>query len=99
MNPATETKVQISAEVKYLRVPPGSKDLKEATPIQLSDLQAGDRILVRGKPGEAPGTFVAATVISMKKADIDEKQTHEREEWQRHGIGGLVKSVDAATER
>ncbi len=33
----------------------------------------------------------------MKKADIDEKQAHEREEWQRHGIGGLVKSVDAAT--
>ncbi len=26
-----ETKVQISPEVKYLRVPPGSKDLKEAT--------------------------------------------------------------------
>jgi hypothetical protein len=94
----TETKVQLTPEVKYLRVPPGSKDLKEATPIQLSDLQAGDRILVRGKPGEAPGTFVAATIISMKKADIDEKQAHERDEWQRHGIGGLVKSVDAATE-
>jgi hypothetical protein len=92
-----ETKVQISAEVKYLRVPPGSKDLKEATPIQLSDLQPGDRILVRGKAGGDPGTFVAATVISMKKADLDEKQTHEREEWQRHGTGGLVKSVDPAT--
>jgi hypothetical protein len=30
----------------------------------------------------------------MKKADISAKQTHEREDWQRRGIGGLVKSTD-----
>jgi hypothetical protein len=40
---------------------------------------------------------VAASVIGMKKADIAEKQAHEREEWQRHGLGGLVSAVDAAT--
>jgi hypothetical protein len=33
----------------------------------------------------------------MKAEDIAQKQTQEREEWQRHGIGGLVKSVDAAS--
>ena len=91
-----EIKVIVGPEVKFLRVPPGSKDLKEATPIQATDLQAGDRILVRGKPGEEAGTFVASAVISMKKEDLAAKQAHEREEWQRHGIGGLVKSVDAA---
>jgi hypothetical protein len=32
----------------------------------------------------------------MKKADVAEKQAHEREEWQKHGTGGLVSSVDAA---
>src|SRR5258708_14597030 len=32
----------------------------------------------------------------MKKADIAEKQAHEREEWQKHGLGGLVNSVDPA---
>jgi hypothetical protein len=32
----------------------------------------------------------------MKSADIATKQAHDREEWQRHGVGGLVKSVDAA---
>lgn len=91
-----EIKVIVGSEVKFLRVPPGSKDLKEATPIQGSDLQVGDRILVRGKPGDDAGTFVASAVISMKKEDLAAKQAHEREEWQRHGIGGLVKSVDAA---
>jgi hypothetical protein len=90
----TETKVQLSGDVRYLRVPPDSKDLKSATPIQLSDLQVGDRVLVRGKPGDGAGLFVAATVISMKKSDIDEKKSHDQEEWQRHGIGGLVKNVD-----
>jgi hypothetical protein len=35
-------------------------------------------------------------MIAMKKSDIAEKQAHEREEWQRHGIGGLVKNVDTA---
>jgi hypothetical protein len=91
-----DLKVQLPPEVKVLRVPPGSKDLKEATPIQLSDLQPGDRVLVRAKQGEDASSFVAATIVAMKKADITEKQAKEREEWQRHGIGGLVSSVDAS---
>jgi hypothetical protein len=91
----TELKVQLPSDVKVLRVPPESKDLKQATAIQLSDLQPGDRILVRGKPGDDASSFVASTVVAMKKADIADKQAKEREEWQRHGIGGLVKSVDA----
>jgi len=92
----TELNVQLPAEVKLLRVPPGSKDLKEATPIPLSDLQPGDRILVRGRPGGGAASFVASTVVAMKKEDLVDKQQKEREEWQRHGIGGLVNSVDAA---
>ena len=85
----TEIKVVVPADAKLLRVPPGSKDLKEAAPLQLADLQAGDRILVRGKPGDAPNSLLASSVVAMKKADIAEKQAHEREEWQRHGIGGI----------
>jgi hypothetical protein len=86
--------VRLSSDVKYLRVAPDSKTLKDAVPIQLSDLQEGDRILVRGTPGENPAIFVASTVVTMKKADISTKQMHEREDWQRRGIGGLVKSTD-----
>jgi hypothetical protein len=90
----TELKISLPADVKYLRVPPGSKDLKEAVPIQLSDLQDGDRVLVRSKPSDDGTSLVASTVIAMKKADISAKQTHERDDWQRRGIGGLVKSTD-----
>jgi Cu/Ag efflux protein CusF len=90
-----ELNVQLPAEVKVFRVPPGAKDLKEAVAIQLNDLQTGDRILVRGKQADDGNSFVASAVVAMKKTDIAEKRATEREEWQRHGIGGLVKSVDA----
>ncbi len=93
----TEVKVLVPAEARLIRVPPGSKDLKEAAPLQFSDLQAGDRIMVRGKPGDEANSLVASSVVAMKKTDIADKQAHEREEWQRHGIGGLVRAVDATS--
>jgi hypothetical protein len=92
----TDLKIQLPAEVRVWRVPPGSKDLKEATAMQLGELQPGDRILVRGKPGEETGSLVASSIVVMKKEDLSEKQAREQQEWQRHGIGGLVSSVDAA---
>ena len=91
-----EVKVQLSADVKVVRVPPGSKDLKEVTPLAITDLQPGDRILVRLKPADDGSSLVATTIIAMKKSDIADKQAKEREEWQKHGIGGLVKTVDAS---
>src|SRR2546427_13081916 len=33
----------------------------------------------------------------MKKGEIAEKQAREREEWQKHGVGGLVSGVDIAS--
>src|SRR6266581_3718226 len=88
--------VQIQDATKLVRITPGQKDLKDATPIQLADVQPGDRILVRGKLADDGKSVAAASVIAMKKTDIAEKQSREREEWQRHGLGGLVTSIDAA---
>jgi hypothetical protein len=91
-----EVTVQVQDDAKLVRVEPGEKDLKNAAPLQLQDLQAGDRILVRGKFADDGKTLLAASVIAIKSADIAAKQAHERDEWQRHGAGGLVKSVDTA---
>ncbi len=91
-----ESRVTVTSATKLLRVPPGSKDLTQAVAIPLSEFQEGDRVLVRQRCAGDPPVCEAATVIAMKKSDIEEKQAHEREEWQKHGIGGLVKSVDAA---
>src|SRR6267378_4450911 len=92
----SDVTVQVQDATKLGRIAPGQKDLKEATPIQLGDVQPGDRILVRGKLAEDGKSVVAASVIAMKKADIAEKQSREREEWQKHGFGGLVNNVDTA---
>jgi hypothetical protein len=92
----SDVTVQVQDATKLVRIAPGQKDLKEARPIHLADVQPGDRILVRGKLAEDGKSVVAASVIAMKNADIAEKQSRDREEWQKHGFGGLVNGVDAA---
>jgi hypothetical protein len=93
----TDVTVQVQDAAKLVRIAPGQKDLKDAAPIQLTDLQTGDRILVRGKLADDGKTVAAASIIAMSKADIAQKQSRERDEWQKHGLGGLVSSVDPAT--
>jgi hypothetical protein len=92
----TNVTVQVQDVTKFVRIAPGQTDLKDATPIRLAEMQPGDRILVRGKLADDGNSVLAASVIAMKKADIADKQSREREEWQKHGFGGLVSSVDAA---
>jgi Domain of unknown function (DUF5666) len=91
-----ETTVDVRDSTKIVRIAPGQKDLTDAQPIAFTDLQVGDRILVRGKTGDDNKSFSASSIIAMKKADIAQKQAHERDEWQKSGVGGLVNNVDAA---
>jgi len=92
-----EVTAKLTGSTKILRVPPGEKDLKNATALQAQDLQPGDRVLVRGQ-GLADGhTIAALAVIVMKQSDVAEKQQHDRDDWQKRGVGGLVTKVDAAT--
>src|SRR5262245_42496296 len=93
----TGSAVSIEDATKLLQIEPGKTDLKEATPIALTDLQTGDRVLVRGVMADDGKTLRAASLIAMKKAAISEKQSKERGEWQR-GVVGLVKSIDPAAQ-
>jgi len=92
-----EVTVLTQANTRVLRVAPGQTDLKTAATIQLSDLQVGDRILVRGKPSDDAKSFAAAAIIAMKAADLEAKKRQETADWQKRGIGGLVSAVDPAT--
>jgi len=92
----TDTNVVVQNGARLLQIEPGETDLKKATPLQLSELQTGDRILVRGGAGPDGKSIVAVSVIAMKKADLAAKHAHDQAEWQRHGIGGLVSAVDPA---
>jgi hypothetical protein len=90
---------KLTGSTKILRVPPGDKDLKNATALQPQDLQTGDRVLVRGQASTDGDkhTIVALAVIVMKQTDLAAKQQHDRDDWQKRGVGGLVTNVDAAT--
>lgn len=90
-----EVHVHVQGSTRMLRVEPGQKSLSGATPLQLQDLQVGDRVLVIGTSAE--GAVEASSLIAIKRSDIARKQESEAMEWQKNGIGGLVKTVDAAT--
>ncbi len=89
-----EVEVPSSAVLK--RVEPGQIDLSAAATIQLSDLATGDRVLVRLDPSASGDILQAAQIVTIKQADVAEKQQQDREAWARSGAGGLVKSVEPA---
>jgi hypothetical protein len=81
---------------KMVRIAPGEKDLENAAAVTLQELQVGDRVLVRGQASADGKSVTATALIVMKKQDVETKQQHEREDWQKRGIGGLVSAVDPA---
>ena len=89
--------VQVPASATLKRISPGQKDLSTAETIKLSDLATGDRVLVKLDPDAAGSTPQALQIVAVKQTDIAQKQQQEMADWQRNGVGGLVKSVDAAS--
>lgn len=87
--------VEVQAGARVYRLAPGQTDLKGASQIQFTDLQVGDRVLVRGKTDAGGVTLDATAVIVMKQQDIAQKQQQELLDWQRRSVGGLVKQVDS----
>ena len=90
-----EVTISLLDGTRIMRLAPGQTDLKNATPMTLPELQVGDRMLVRGRPGEND-TIVAMSIVVMKQADVAQKQQQDREDWQKRGTGGIVSAVDLA---
>lgn len=93
----TERKVTVPDGISIRRIAPGEKDLSHAATIQFSDLAVGDRVLVKIAPEPATDPVNAISIVAIPQADLAQKQQQEREDWQRNGVGGLVKSVNAGT--
>src|SRR5690242_11824249 len=87
----------VGDSARILETQPGAKTLAGATPIQLSGIAIGDRVLAALQPGESGSPMTAKTVIAMKRAAVAQHQQAEEADWQKRGVGGLVKSVDSAT--
>src|SRR5215471_4583882 len=94
----TDVAVTVQPSARILRLAPGEKDLKNATPLQLTDLHVGDTIRVRGS-GSADGNSIAALeVIVITQAAVAAVSDQIRQDWQKRGVGRRVESVDAGGE-
>ena len=90
-------RVEVPATARIRLISPGQKNLSAAHTIPVSSLATGDRVLVRLAPETLATTPRALEVIAIKEAAIELEHQKQSEDWQRHGVGGLVKSVDAAS--
>jgi hypothetical protein len=89
--------VTVAADTDLKRIEPGQTSLSGAAAITLSDLAVGDRILVRGMDAAATADpLQPKQIVAIKAADMAQKQEKDLADWQKRGIAGLVKSVDAA---
>ncbi len=89
--------VDVPAAAALKQIEPGAKDLSTAQAIEFGSLATGDRVLVKLDPNAPAGTASALRIIAVKQAALAKKQEQERAEWQREGVGGLVKSVDTGS--
>jgi hypothetical protein len=89
-----EIEVTVQSATHIVRIAPGEKTLKNATPVELQDLQVGDRILVAGQASADAKAVNASSIVVMKRSDVEAHQEGDRQDWQKRGLGGLVKAVD-----
>jgi hypothetical protein len=84
--------VTVADSARVLKTAPGQKTLTGATKIAVSDMGAGDRVLMV-VAGDPP---TASIVVVNKASDVAAMHQQEQADWARRGVGGLVKAVDAS---
>jgi hypothetical protein len=93
----TEYAVTASGARRFLKVPPGEKDLKKAQPIEASEIAVGDRLLARGQKEAGSSKLDAVIVIVMSAGELQQKHESELADWQKRGTRGSLANVDLTT--
>lgn len=91
----SDTSVTVSATTRMLKIAPGEKSLKNATPVQLQELQVGDTIRVRGLASDDAKSIAALEIVVITSSALEGVRDQIRQDWQKRGLGGLVHEVDA----
>jgi len=89
--------VSLDEKTDYLRIPPGETSMDKATKISFSEIGVGDKVYVRGKVSDDRKSIPAQKLIVMSKGDIQKMHEHERTEWQRRGVAGIITALNAQT--
>jgi Cu/Ag efflux protein CusF len=92
--------VNTSDQTAYLRVAPGEKSLTNAAKITRTDINVGDRVLVRagGSAASVEGQPVLARqLIVISKEALAARDERTREDARRRGIFGRITALDPQT--
>jgi hypothetical protein len=93
----TDVKITVQAATQIVRFAPGETNPNNAIPIQLQDLQIGDRIRATGwAVSDDSLPLPVLKIVVMKHSDIEARHQQDLQDWQKRGVGGLVSAVDAA---
>jgi hypothetical protein len=91
---AGEVAVTVDPKAKVVRVAPGATNLTNAAPIELTDINLGDRLRARGRTAEDK-SLAALEIVVISQSDIATKQAAERADWDRRGVTGIIADVTA----
>src|SRR5580658_7954035 len=89
-----DAKITVQAATQIVRFAPGETNVNNATPIQLQDLQVGDRIRATGWASDDTLPLPVLKIVVMTHSDLETRHQHDLQDWQKRGVGGLVKAVD-----
>jgi hypothetical protein len=87
--------VQPETNLRVQQVTPGERDLRKASTIALTDVAAGDRVLVRGAK-HADG-FRADSIIVMSARAIAQRDQAVQKAWQEFGVFGVIEEINPAS--
>ncbi len=85
--------LKLTADTVAQRVAPGEKTLKNAVTVNVTELAAGDRVLVTLEPN----TTNIRRIIIMSAADISKRDEADRQDWNARGISGIVAAKNGNT--
>ncbi|MDQ4121746.1 MAG: DUF5666 domain-containing protein [Acidobacteriota bacterium] len=93
-----DVSVAIDAKTTYKRVTPENPtDLKSATPVALTDISVGDKVVAVGiLSSDRRSVAPTRSVYLMTQADITKRQQTEQQKWAT-GIVGRVTAINPAT--
>ncbi len=80
--------LSFGTETEVVQVPPGERDLGKATPISVTGILPGDRVMV----SFAAGMREARRIVLISSRDIAARNEAEKLDWKKRGISGIAVS-------
>ncbi len=93
---AGDVAVTLTPQSRLLRTSPGATSLKDAVPMEASDLAVGDRVLIRPTANSDSAHPTAGILVAMKQGDIAQAHQQEASDWQHRSLSGIVQVTDVS---